>query len=1391
MKTMKHFTGRILALMLVGILTIGSLSVPAFGAVVSQDVSTDVETSEEGETDSYEETEASDPDEETAPEDDITTIEDSVVEDTDVDTEISYTVTLDANGGYFENEWDDVLGEEVSTAEILNKKISAGDVVVTFPIYKKENQTAEFLGWSLERDGDLVTIGYENFTPIENCILFAAWDITKSTECNSSDGEGEAVTSSTAEDTSPIIKEDLENSDNAPEDTTSIDDIKEGGDVSLQEPPQESVSTEAVYEGTDIPQDAEYWCGHYYKAYPLSKTPIEAKAYCEAMGGYLATVHNYGELLFLDSIINSYSGYSEAIIGGTDEGHEGTWVWLNGEEWIYKRWGHRTDGLYYPDNKKGHNYLGLHTAGFAHDFYPGFFDINGNEQLNMFICEWGDRIDIASLSEDSFVLSKKNFAYSGLAQRPNVNINYNNNSNLPLYEGYDYTLSFSHNVNVGTASVQITGIGKYTGSICFNYYITPPVPDTPILKQEIDNRSISVSWGAVEQSEGYKIEYSTDKSFSSNVIIAEPEKVNDCMYITPALKRNTNYYFRICSIGVLDNDNCTSDWSKTSSLKSGNQLIASDFWGFGNPDLPTDLKYYTKIYGPEAGKYLFNRYEKNNRKGLCFGMTDLGLAILQDGHIDFSDISYEEKEIETLNDIKYMSLCKINNDSLANVLKYAQILQNDKSVAQEKEETKNNPQKINDMIALLRSGTAVHISLINNKQAHSLVGLYIHSEDSNQVEIAVYDPNKFTNESFSELLIITMKNGVPSKWSVKMEEDTWTGTIKKSIFNNTAISYCAHSPVELSKRYNDNFKQDIDQDQYWEIWLKDWETSREWLETKLKAKGLSYTEIAPNDKDDGSSTDEEGIAFWCNTIELSLDDIPSSSTIISSEKNKSVSIQMEKGSTIKLNTSNNSISVTPNDDSICTITYSNQNTQDSNATETTVVCNVKQGQEATIIEKSENDIRATGVTSLNYHSEIGRRNDNAVIESIDTHNVEKDELNPSVDYQITTNEETVILSKNPNDSNYSVIVAKESDSDNQAFLNAEVIGLKNYAYTGKPIVLNELAIKIAENVLIAGQDYSVMYSDNINAGTATVIITGKGNYSGTISKTFNIIKAAQNFSVKAAASSIDMGKTTRITVNGAKETTKYTFTSSNPKIATVNSTGTVTGKAAGIVTITVKTAETENYKSGSKTVKITVNKVLKKPGNCHFTKWNNSKYTSCRISWNKVDGAEGYQTLLSWTDGSHASQTVVKSNVLYRDCAVVANHVSQMKVRSFYTANGKRVYSLWSNVEYITPSPTKLTTKNASSGSNLKMNIGWNIIYGCNGYNVFITTNPNGKWYWNQSTSEKATATSASIVKCGGAKLKKDTRYYVRIVTRRKRNGVFCTVPMPANNTYIGSFVIK
>lgn len=76
---------------------------------------------------------------------------------------------------------------------------------------------------------------------------------------------------------------------------------------------------------------------------------------------------------------------------------------------------------------------------------------------------------------------------------------------------------------------------------------------------------------------------------------------------------------------------------------------------------------------------------------------------------------------------------------------------------------------------------------------------------------------------------------------------------------------------------------------------------------------------------------------------------------------------------------------------------------------------------------------------------------------------------------------------------------------------------KSVDYNGKANVFDGLHIYNHKKLLSANTDYSVKYSNNVNAGTASITITGKGNYAGNIQETFKINELPLNTEkVKAA-----------------------------------------------------------------------------------------------------------------------------------------------------------------------------------------------------------------------------------------------------------------------------------
>ena len=95
--------------------------------------------------------------------------------------------------------------------------------------------------------------------------------------------------------------------------------------------------------------------------------------------------------------------------------------------------------------------------------------------------------------------------------------------------------------------------------------------------------------------------------------------------------------------------------------------------------------------------------------------------------------------------------------------------------------------------------------------------------------------------------------------------------------------------------------------------------------------------------------------------------------------------------------------------------------------------------------------------------------------------------------------------------NYTGIASKTFTIKAKSISSATVtLGTTSYTYDGtakKPSV----TVKDGTKTLTSGTDYTVSYSNNTNVGTATVTITGKGNYTGTVSKNFTIINLKQEF----------------------------------------------------------------------------------------------------------------------------------------------------------------------------------------------------------------------------------------------------------------------------------------
>ena len=232
------------------------------------------------------------------------------------------------------------------------------------------------------------------------------------------------------------------------------------------------------------------------------------------------------------------------------------------------------------------------------------------------------------------------------------------------------------------------------------------------------------------------------------------------------------------------------------------------------------------------------------------------------------------------------------------------------------------------------------------------------------------------------------------------------------------------------------------------------------------------------------------------------------------------------------------------------------------------------------------------------------------------------------------------------------------------------LSTSTYAYDGKAETPS-VTVKVGGKTLKKDTDYTVSYSNNTKVGTAKVTITGKGNYTGSVSKTFKIKNNFKKATVSGISNKSYTGKniTQSITVkyNGKtlKNGTDYTVSYSNNK-----SIGTATVKIAG---------------KGSYTGTIT--KTFKiNPAKQEIQKLT-AKSKAFFVDWAQKGSATGYEIQYA-TNSKFTSAKKVTITNNKTDKTTVSKLSGKKKyyvrVRSYTTVKGTKYYGAWSASKSVT-----------------------------------------------------------------------------------------------------------
>ncbi|WP_410064288.1 cellulase family glycosylhydrolase [Ruminococcus sp.] len=326
---------------------------------------------------------------------------------------------------------------------------------------------------------------------------------------------------------------------------------------------------------------------------------------------------------------------------------------------------------------------------------------------------------------------------------------------------------------------------------------------------------------------------------------------------------------------------------------------------------------------------------------------------------------------------------------------------------------------------------------------------------------------------------------------------------------------------------------------------------------------------------------------------------------------------------------------------------------------------------------------------------------------------------------------------------YTGYTSKNFTITKRALAGGTVSVASSVSFTGSNITPS-VTVKVAGRTLTSDTDYTVSYSNNKNVGKATVKITGKGNYSGSLNAKFDIVPAKQqiqkletkykgfyiDWAQKGSATGYDVEYSVNANMSGA--VSKH-LTANKPDTLTVN----------GL--------------SGDKTYYVRVRSYTNVNGKVYYGAWSDVK--SIKTANNDITKATVSGISTKAFTGKAITQNVtvkVGNTVLKNGTDYTVSYSNNKKVgKATVKITGKGKYGgVITKTFKINPAKQEIQKLTAKSKAFF---VDWAQKGSATGYEIQYATNS------KFTSAKKVTITNNKTDKTTVSKLSANKKYYVRV----------------------------